>query len=209
MTIRQQLTVFIVAGSLLSGVAVAVDTGSARAAQRPSRSAPAAADPVATAAVAALAAIDNEYFALRLYDIAYVVATRLGTDARRLRQAWVSADRPHQIALLAALSQVGVAYRRNSSKPGVAFDCSGLTSYAWGRAGVALARQSGTQISDAAVRTRDTAQAGDLAYYPGHVMIWLGVDNFVAQAADYVRDVEVGEISKRRVSRAKFGDPTG
>ena len=58
----------------------------------------------------------------------------------------------HQVAVLAALAQLGVSYVSNSSEPGVAFDCSGLTAYAWGRAGVALYRQSGVQISDAAPR---------------------------------------------------------
>ncbi len=209
MTIRQRLATFMIAGSLLCGGAVAIDPGSASAAQRPSQSAARTPDPVALEAVAALAAMGTDLFAVRLQDVSYAVANRLGADGARVNQAWATADRPHQIALLSALTQVGVAYRRNTSKPGVGFDCSGLTAYAWGQAGVALTRQSGAQIRNAAARTRDTAQAGDLAYYPGHVMIWLGVDNLIVHAADAVRDVEVGEISNRRASRAKFGDPTG
>jgi hypothetical protein len=60
-----------------------------------------------------------------------------------------------------------------------------------------------------APRTIDTAQAGDLAYYPGHVMIWLGVDNLIVHAPQPGRDVEVGDISDRRVKRTKFGNPIG
>lgn len=209
MTIRQRLATFMLAGSLLCGGAVVIDTGSASAAPGTSRSVAATFDQVATSAAAALAAMDTAHFAVRLGDASYAVATRLGVDGGRLHQAWAAADRSHQIALLSALTQVGVPYHRNSSKPGVAFDCSGLTTYAWARADVALARQSGSQIRSAAARTVDTAQAGDLAYYPGHVMIWLGVDNLIVHAVGHGHDVEVGEITNRRVSRAKFGDPTG
>jgi len=38
-----------------------------------------------------------------------------------------------KVALLSALTQVGVPYRRNMSKVGIGFDCSGLTAYAWAR----------------------------------------------------------------------------
>ena len=48
------------------------------------------------------------------------------------------------------MTQVGVPYRTNTSQEGVGFDCSGLTTYAWARAGVELFRQSGTQINEAA-----------------------------------------------------------
>ena len=39
------------------------------------------------------------------------------------------------IAVNAAMSQLGVPYRFAAESPGVAFDCSGLTKYAWGQAG--------------------------------------------------------------------------
>ncbi len=209
MTIRQKLATFTIAGSLLFGGVVTIGAGTAGAAQRPSQSAPAAHDQVASTAAAALAAIDTDQYIRRLSDVTYVVATRLGVDSGRLHRAWTSADRSHQIALLAALSQVGVPYRRNTSKPGVGFDCSGLTTYAWAQAGVTLVRQSGAQIRNAAPRTRETAQAGDLVQYPGHVMMWLGVDSLIVQAANFARDVEVGVIAKRRANGVKFGDPTG
>ena len=40
-----------------------------------------------------------------------------------------------QIAINAALRQLGVRYSYGMSSPGVAFDCSGLTTYAWGKIG--------------------------------------------------------------------------
>ena len=46
------------------------------------------------------------------------------------------------IAIQAAMAQQGVPYRFAASSPGVAFDCSGLTAYAWAQAGVGLPHQS-------------------------------------------------------------------
>ena len=102
----------------------------------------------------------------------------------------------HQVAVLAALSQLGVEYRSNSSEPGVSFDCSGLTAYAWGRAGVSLYRQSGVQISDAAPRDRGSALAGDLVQYPGHVMMYLGVGDAIVHASNPEADVELSTLRR-------------
>ena len=50
-------------------------------------------------------------------------------------------------AVQAAASQVGVAYRYASASPGEAFDCSGLTAWAWEQAGVSLPHQSRSQFA--------------------------------------------------------------
>ena len=73
------------------------------------------------------------------HTIAVTVAERLGLDAEALESAWRNADFAHQEALMAAFSQLGVPYRHNTSKAGVGFDCSGLTTYAWAQAGVIAA----------------------------------------------------------------------
>ena len=65
--------------------------------------------------------------------VAVEMGARPGRPARRLV---AGRHCTHQEALLAALTQLGVAYRSSTSEPGVGFDCSGLTSFAWGRAGV-------------------------------------------------------------------------
>ena len=106
------------------------------------------------------------------------------------------------------MTQVGVPYRSHSSVEGVGFDCSGLTSYAWGRAGQELYRQSGTQIREAAPLDRSTARAGDLVHYPGHVMIYLGVGDAIVHSVHSGRTVEVDTISERRRNTVNFGDPT-
>lgn len=139
--------------------------------------------------------------------LAAEVAFSLGLDAEPMQQAWARADQAHQTALLAAFSQVGVPYHRNTSAPGVGFDCSGLTSYAWAQAGLDIAHQSASQIRAAAPRTKDTAQAGDLVYYPGHVMLYLGVDAAIIHSPYTGRTVEASLLSPRRFAKVKFGDP--
>ncbi len=139
--------------------------------------------------------------------IAAAIAGRLGIEASRMIAAWQEADLTHQTALMAAFTQLGVPYRSMASKPGVGFDCSGLTTHAWGVAGVTLTRQSGAQIKAASPRTIDTAMAGDLMYYPGHVMMYLGVDRTMVHSPYTGRTVEVASLSTRKAP--KFGNPIG
>ena len=210
-TIRQRLATFVLSGCVLGGGFLAMGSGSAGAAQLPTVAVAATIDNVATSAAAALATMGTANFVVRLEDAAYAVAANLGVDGAGLEQAWLRADQPHQIALLSALTQVGVPYQRNTSKVGVGFDCSGLTAFAWGQTGVELAHQSITQLRNSSARTIDDAQAGDLVYYPGHVMLWLGVDNLIVHAPQRGRNVEVGHFSSRRASirNVKFGNPIG
>jgi cell wall-associated NlpC family hydrolase len=80
-------------------------------------------------------------------------------------------------AIRAAQSQLGVPYRFASSVPGVAFDCSGLTAYAWATAGVSLPHQSRNQYSSLPHVPASEAQPGDLIFYYSpisHVGIYLG-----------------------------------
>ncbi len=134
-----------------------------------------------------------------------VVAVELGLDPVALRDAWARADLPHQKAVLAALTQIGAPYVKNTSDPNVGFDCSGLTAYAWGRAGVELSRQSSAQINAARSIDQSEAFAGDLAQYPGHVMMYLGVGDAIVHAANHEKDIAIGFLSRD----VRFGDPTG
>ncbi|MEX2627112.1 MAG: NlpC/P60 family protein [Ilumatobacteraceae bacterium] len=82
-----------------------------------------------------------------------------------------------QVAIQAALSQQGVPYKFATSQPGVAFDCSGLTHYAWGQAGVSLPRNSRAQAGMLPRVSASQAQPGDLIFYYSpisHVGIYLG-----------------------------------
>lgn len=172
-------------------------------------------DPAAVAAAETLsllerwrasgASSDAAVYAAKRDSLAATIAERLELDGTEMRQAWAAADLQHQRAVLAALSQLGVPYRRNTSKPGEGFDCSGLTTYAWAQAGFSLQRNSGAQIRAAGPRDHDSAQAGDLIQYPGHVMMWLGVDMAIVHAPQRGRTVEVDVLKRRSV---RFGDPT-
>ncbi len=81
------------------------------------------------------------------------------------------------IAVNAAMSQLGVPYRFAAESPGVAFDCSGLTKYAWGQAGVYLPHQSGAQYGSVPHVSQSEVQPGDLIFYKspiGHVAMYIG-----------------------------------
>ncbi|HLS32451.1 MAG TPA: NlpC/P60 family protein, partial [Brevibacterium sp.] len=81
-----------------------------------------------------------------------------------------------QVAIDFALSQVGKPYGYGQSGPD-AYDCSGLTSAAWGEAGVSLPRSSGAQIGAGTRVSRSELQPGDLVFFYSpisHVGIYLG-----------------------------------
>ena len=110
---------------------------------------------------------------------ASLTAGDLGLAPSQLSQEWQAANTTKQRALLSALSQLGVPYRSLTSQPGVGFDCSGLTIWAFDQAGLDIPRTSGDQIRAAERLEKADAQAGDLVYYPGHVGIYLGADVMV------------------------------
>jgi len=82
------------------------------------------------------------------------------------------------VAVRAAESQLGVPYEWGAEDPGVGFDCSGLTAWAWGQAGVYLPHYSGAQMADSTPVPISDLQPGDLLFYgPGgstHVAMYAG-----------------------------------
>jgi cell wall-associated NlpC family hydrolase len=151
---------------------------------------------------------ENPVYRRLLLDAAAATADEIDASPRAMQLAWLAADRPHQVALLTALTQLGADYQSMSSDPDEGFDCSGLTSYAWGLAGVSLSRQSGDQIDQAADRDEETAMAGDLVQYPGHVMMYLGTGDAVVHASNPENDVELYILSADRADSVRYGDPT-
>ncbi|MDP2291737.1 MAG: NlpC/P60 family protein [Actinomycetota bacterium] len=170
-------------------------------------------DPIAELASSAVlelrhgAMADSKAYRSLRDQVATAAAGRVGIDPTALARAWATADLEHQMAVLTGLTQLGVPYRRNTSRPGYGFDCSGLTTYAWAGAGYTLTRQSTAQIRKAAPRKFETAQAGDLVQYPGHIMMWLGVERAVLQSPRTGRTVEIVRYKQGRT--VKVGDPTG
>jgi peptidoglycan DL-endopeptidase CwlO len=81
-----------------------------------------------------------------------------------------------QIAVGAALSVQGTQYVWGSADPGVGFDCSGLTSWAWAQAGVYIPHSSAAQYSLPHVPL-GSVQPGDLIFYYSpisHVALYIG-----------------------------------
>jgi peptidoglycan DL-endopeptidase CwlO len=72
-----------------------------------------------------------------------------------------------------ALTQLGVRYQYGAKSPGVAFDCSGLTQWAYDKAGKDIPRVSRDQDVGASI-SRGDVKPGDLAVWNGHVAMIVG-----------------------------------
>ena len=124
---------------------------------------------------------------------AWVVSLHTEASFSEVLDAWKGAPYRNQVAVVAAVKQLDADYVWASSNPEVGFDCSGLIRYAWRQAGVTLPTNSSRQIK----ATYDAPMhAGDLMWYPGHIMMWLGVDNYVIHAASRRLDVIISEASR-------------
>jgi cell wall-associated NlpC family hydrolase len=156
--------------------------------------------PIASADVSAAYQAD-------LTAVAALVAPRTDSPAEAFTASWSQAGSTRMTVLLSALAQVGVPYRRNTSSPDVSFDCSGFTMYAWSQVGVDLAHQDRAQIGASAPRNWDTASAGDLVDYPGHVMMFVGAGHAIVHAPNTGSVVTVRELTGGRSVR--LGSPIG
>jgi cell wall-associated NlpC family hydrolase len=142
-------------------------------------------------------------------NIAAAAANRLSVDAIAMQTAWRSADSTHQLVLLTAFTQLGVPYRAYKRIPGVGFDCSALTSWAWEQSGVNIPRNSRMQIRDLPSVPKDTAQAGDVVWYPGHVMLYLGTGDAILHAPNSGHRITLAMLPQHRRVSVKFANPLG
>ena len=104
-------------------------------------------------------------------------------------------------AVAAATSQLGVPYVAFALAPGVAFDCSGLTAWAWAQAGVSLPHQSGMQFAGLPHVAVADAQPGDLLFYHSpirHVTIYIGNGRMI-HAPNPGSVVQVGTVNWNNV----------
>ena len=135
---------------------------------------------------------------------AAMTAFDLQLDPESMQAEWAEAPIDKQQAVLAAMSQLGVPYRSIHSEPGVGFDCSGLTSWAFAQAGLEIPRPSGDQFRAAEEIELEQAEPGDYVYYPGHISIYLGVGTMV-HSPNSGSHVEAVTLPTKRSLR--FADP--
>ena len=80
-------------------------------------------------------------------------------------------------AINAAMTQIGVPWVFAKAEPGVAFDCSGLTSWSWAQAGVSMPHQSRAQYATFPHVPSSAVQPGDLIFFYSpisHVGMYIG-----------------------------------
>jgi peptidoglycan DL-endopeptidase CwlO len=150
--------------------------------------------PVAPATQTILAKLPTEptgryNSALRL--VAQSVASRIkGAKAAELEAVWLRTDDRRMTVILTALAQVGTSYRYTGNQPG-GFDCSGLTSYSWAKAGIKIPRVSADQINAFANKAQADLMVGDLLYRPGHIGLYLGLSDYMVHSPQTGKWVEV------------------
>jgi len=156
-----------------------------------------------------ISAIEQRDVASRwIKSIALIVSEHLEISNKDLELAWLQSDLARQKALFAALTQLGVPYKTNADVPGKALDCSALIKFAWSNAGVKMPRGSAQQYAFGERIKSSEVQLGDLAWYPGHISMSLGLENLVIQAPTNGRSVEVHMIDESRVNWVRWVDPT-
>lgn len=105
-----------------------------------------------------------------------------------------------------ALRQAGDRYAAGAEGPD-AFDCSGLTLFAWRSAGVELTHYSAGQYQQVRPISADAAVPGDLVFYltggARHVAVYIG-DGKIVHASDYGVGVIVSSVRGTPWTNAHF-----
>jgi cell wall-associated NlpC family hydrolase len=103
-----------------------------------------------------------------------------------------------------AMSKVGSPYRYGASGPN-AFDCSGLVSWAFKKAGKSLPRTSRAQSQVGTPVSRAELQPGDLVFFykpVSHVGIYIG-DGKIVHASTRKSPVKISDMSRMKFNSAR------
>lgn len=150
---------------------------------------------------------DPSYLAARK-KVSDDVAERMGLDPSALDKAWSRSPRDHQIAVLVALTQLGVRYIEGEESPYRQLDCSGLLWYAWRAAGVDMPRQAVSQLDKRMRIDAKDAVAGDVVGYGTHVHIYLGVDYAMVHAPFSGKMVKLKHMPAEQVAISAWANPS-
>jgi peptidoglycan DL-endopeptidase CwlO len=117
------------------------------------------------------------------------------------RQNYPAPNAGAATAVAEALKQLGKPYVFGAAGPG-AFDCSGLTQWAWGKAGVSLDHYTGSQWNAGPRIPLDQVQPGDLVFLRvdlGHMGMYIGGGEFIhaPHTGDVVR---IAKMSGARIA---------
>lgn len=171
-------------------------------------------DQLAQAAAAALTLImgqdntDDPVYRAARRAVSDQVAARMGLDPVRLDKAWSRAPRNHQVAGLAAVTQIGVTYVEGKEDPYVAMDCSGLQWYSWRVAGLDMPRQAVSQQDRHMRIDREDAVWGDIVGEGTHVHMYLGVGLAMIHAPFDGKRVKFKMMSEEQAGRSIWADPS-
>ncbi|MEK6443368.1 C40 family peptidase [Pseudonocardia sp. T1-2H] len=107
-------------------------------------------------------------------------------------------------AVQKALGKVGAPYRWGASGPS-AFDCSGLTSWAFKQAGISLPRTSRAQSRVGTPVSKANLQPGDLVFFykpVSHVAIYIG-NGKVVHASRAGQPVKISNLNRMPFNSAR------
>jgi cell wall-associated NlpC family hydrolase len=100
-------------------------------------------------------------------------------------------------AVRIAARELGTPYRYGGNSPG-GFDCSGLTSYVYGRLGIELPHNAAAQYGHGRPVDRDELRPGDLVFFHGlgHVGLYVGRGRMI-HAPQSGQRVEIQSLAAR------------
>ncbi|GAA0930870.1 C40 family peptidase [Pseudonocardia zijingensis] len=107
-------------------------------------------------------------------------------------------------ALQHAMSKIGAPYRYGATGPN-AFDCSGLVSWAFKKAGKSLPRTSRAMSQVGTPVSRSELQPGDLVFFykpVSHVGIYIG-DGKIVHASTRKSPVKISDMGRMKFNSAR------
>ena len=132
------------------------------------------------------------------------VVTTTTAAAGALPQPAAAAAATRTAALEHAMSKIGAPYRYGAAGPN-AFDCSGLVSWAFKKAGVSLPRTSRAMSKVGTPVSRDQLRPGDLVFFykpVSHVGIYIG-NGKIVHASNKKSPVKVSDMSRMKFNSAR------